>query len=160
MTVIGPYQAKLALFTNGMTVHYEVAKNAFEFLQDLKENDPDLFDRLCEQPEAVRASIKEKVVERMEPVPDIGIVDSWAENNVDAVMDLTPLCTEKRSALSKIVRECFNFKDQYKLTDPFKKVRGEPVTGYSDVEHTWVGGCRPNYATLRAEDELRPPHMS
>lgn len=152
----GAYTAQLALFKNGMTVHYEVAQDAFEFLQDLKKNNSDLFDRLCEAPENAKDFIRNEVEQSIEPVEDIGVPEEWVESKLKAVVELTPLCTEERGQLSRIAREYFCLSGKYKLTDPFKKVQGEPVTGYSDIEHCWESGCRPDYTTLKSKDPLKP----
>ena len=131
----GKYTAKLALFKNGMTVHYEVARDAFQFLQDLKKNNSELFDRLCESPETARNFIKDEVEQSIAPIEGVGV-------------------PEERGQLSRIVREYFCLSGKYKLTDPFKRVNGEPVTGLSDTEYCWESGCGPNYATLKSEDPL------
>lgn len=150
----GGYTATLALFKNGMTVHYTVARDAFQFLQDLKKNNSELFDRLCESPETARNFIKDEVEQSIEPIEGVGVPEEWVENKMDAVLELTPLCTEERGQLSRIVREYFCLSGKYKLTDPFERVNGEPVTGLSDIEHCWESGCGPNYATLKSEDPL------
>ncbi len=127
----GGYFAKLALLKNNVTVHYDVAQEAFAFLKNLKENDPDTFDRLCENHETAKDSI-----------------------NNEAVFELVPLCKEERSPLSRVARQIFGLKDKYKLVDPFKNVSGKPVTGYWGGEYMCNGGS-PNYSTLKSAVSLK-----